>query len=478
VKVPVEFNALGELPGGWSWQPLQNLTANPKQDVVDGPFGSNLKASEYVSSGVPIARLQNIDRNTFVTKNIRFLTPEKAADLARHEFRPDDILITKLGDPLGKACIVPASIGHGVIVADVVRVRPDETLVDRKYLTYAINSPKLVKQFELHTKGTTRPRVNLSILRQLPIPLAPRAKQTEIVAEIEKQFSRLDEAVANLQRVKANLKRYKASVLKDAVEGRLVPLEAELARRDGRTFETGEQLLQRILEARRKEWKGRGKCKEPVAANTAGLTPMPSGWTWATIEQLTYLVTSGSRGWGDFYSDNGVLFIRAQDIKTDALNMTGLARVDVPVDAEGSRSSVNANDILVTITGANVTKSALVPMLSEPAFVSQHVALLKLTSSETAAFVFNWLVSPANGRKTLEKWAYGAGKPGLSLEQVRALTVALPPQAEQNRICEEVERRLSLVRGVEAEVDVNLKRAHSLRQSNLHKQFNSDCKRG
>lgn len=151
--------------------------------------------------------------------------------------------------------------------------------------------------------------------------------------------------------------------------------------------------------------------------------------------------------------------------------MKSLARVDVPVDAEGSRSSVGANDILVTITGANVTKSALVPVLSEPAFVSQHVALLKLTSSDTAAFVFNWLVSPANGRKTLEKWAYGAGKPGLSLEQVRALPVALPPLAEQTRIVDEVERRLSLVRGVESEVDANLKRAQALRQSVLSKVF-------
>ena len=143
------------------------------------------------------------------------------------------------------------------------------------------------------------------------------------------------------------------------------------------------------------------------------------------------------------------------------------------VDAEGSRSSVSANDILVTITGANVTKSALVPTLPEPAFVSQHVALLKLTLSDTASFVFNWLVSPANGRKTLEKWAYGAGKPGLSLEQVRALPVALPPLTEQTRIVDEVERRLSLVRGVEAEVDANLKRAKALRQSTLSKAFSS-----
>jgi type I restriction enzyme S subunit len=90
---------------------------------------------------------------------------------------------------------------------------------------------------------------------------------------------------------------------------------------------------------------------------------------------------------------------------------------------------------------------------------------------ETALFVFNWIISPANGRKTLESWAYGAGKPGLSLEQVRALPIALPPLAEQARIVAEVDRHLSIIREVEAEVDANLQRAQALRQSILHTSF-------
>jgi hypothetical protein len=48
------------------------------------------------------------------------------------------------------------------------------------------------------------------------------------VAEIEKQFTRLEAGVAALRRVQANLKRYRAAVLKAACEGRLVPTEAEL----------------------------------------------------------------------------------------------------------------------------------------------------------------------------------------------------------------------------------------------------------
>ena len=51
------------------------LGVSPQQDVVDGPFGSDLKASECVNTNVPIARLQNIDRNAFITKNIFFSDP-------------------------------------------------------------------------------------------------------------------------------------------------------------------------------------------------------------------------------------------------------------------------------------------------------------------------------------------------------------------------------------------------------------------
>lgn len=186
------------------------------------------------------------------------------------------------------------------------------------YYRYLLTSLNLVKL----DKSTAIPGLSRDDYNAVEVAIHSPAKQREIVAELEKQFSRLDEAVANLQRVKANLKRYKASVLKAAVEGRLVETKASLARREGRAYETGEQLLQRILEERRAKWSGRGKYKLPASPMKNRLPPIPEGWIWANADQLTHLITSGSRGWGDFYSDTGVLFIRAQDIKTDALKAT------------------------------------------------------------------------------------------------------------------------------------------------------------
>ena len=124
--------------------------------------------------------------------------------------------------------------------ADGIKVFRPRDGIRPKYLYYWMKSARLPD------RGYGR---HYQFLRRLTVPAPPPAEQYKIVAEIEKQFSRLDEAVANLKRVKANLKRYKAAVLKAAVEGRLVPTEAELARREGRSYETGAQLLQRILES-------------------------------------------------------------------------------------------------------------------------------------------------------------------------------------------------------------------------------------
>ncbi len=476
MKAPVEFNPLGELPAGWSWQPLQNLTASPKQDVVDGPFGSDLKASEYVAAGVPIARLQNIDRNAFVTKNIKYLTPEKAADLSRHEFRPNDILITKLGDPLGKACIVPASIGRGVIVADLVRVRPDESRVDRQYLTFAINSPSIIKQFELHTKGTTRPRVNLSVLRQLPIPVAPREVQGEIVAELEKQFSRLDEAVANLQRVKANLKRYKASVLKAAVEGRLVETEATLARREGRTYETGEQLLQRVLEERRAKWAGRGKYKEPVAADGASLGVLPDGWATASLDMI-----STDSGYGTSqkcgYENGGPAVLRIPNVQHGVLDLLDLKFAPTEFKL-GQSDAVSSGDMLIIRTNGSkslIGRAAVV--MAAPQLKMSFASYLIRFRLASADCIPAW-VSVVWQTSQMRQWieahaATSAGQHNVSMTVLAKAAIPVPPVTEQARIVAEVDRHLSIIREVEAEVDANLQRARALRQATLAKAFSS-----
>src|SRR5439155_11876125 len=136
--------------------------------------------------------------------------------------------------------------------------------------------------------------------------------------------------------------------------------------------------------------------------------------------------------------------IRAQNINSDFLNLDDIAFVRPPVSAEGLRTKVQQYDILITITGANVTKSALVAKPTEDAYVSQHVALVRLRDVRLAKFLFHCVISPARGRKQLQAAAYGQGKPGLNLENIRGVVVGLPPLAEQQEIVRRVEGLFAL----------------------------------
>ena len=134
------------------------------------------------------------------------------------------------------------------------------------FLLYQLNNI----EYRPYVSGTTRLKLPQGPMKQIPLLVPGEAEQRRIVAEIEKQFTRLEAGVAALRRVQANLKRYRAAVLKAACEGRLVPTEAELAKAGNRkaNFETGEALLARILTERRQNWQGRGQYKEPAAPDT------------------------------------------------------------------------------------------------------------------------------------------------------------------------------------------------------------------
>ena len=482
-----------ELPLGWAWASLDDLALFPKSDIVDGPFGSNLKASEYTDSGLPIIRLQNIDRAQFLQKNIRFISKEKAEQLQRHAFVSGDIVITKLGDPLGKACIVPNSLDRGVIVADVVRVRVEDRFVSKLYLVFVINSEICIEQLERVTKGTTRPRVNLGHIRQLRIALAPLPEQRRIVEEIERRFSQLDAGVSALERAKANLKNYRASVLQSACEGRLVPTEAELARTEEREYEPADELLTRILKERRATWeteqlakmeaqgkapkddKWKAKYKEPAGPDTSELPELPEGWAWTISDSVFTFVTSGSRGWAKYYAEEGALFLRVGNLDHNSikLDLRDIQKVHPPEGVEGTRTRVCAGDILISIT-AEIGMIAFVPEELGEAYINQHVALARPVEPISKPYLAFYLVSDSGGQDQFLKLQRGAVKKGLGLDDIKAVVLPLPPLSEQHRIVAEVGNRFSILDKIEAAIIANLKRAERLRQAVLKQAFEGE----
>ena len=169
-------------------------------------------------------------------------------------FEPGDVLYGRLRPYLNKV-YMPSFEG---LASGEFIVLQEHFQLDNAYLKYLLNQSAFATYATRLNTGD-RPRVDFGQIADYPLPLPPLAEQHRIVAEIEKQLTRLDASVAALRRARANLKRYRASVLKNACEGRLVPTEASLARAEGREYEDAGQLLQRILEERRAGWESQKK---------------------------------------------------------------------------------------------------------------------------------------------------------------------------------------------------------------------------
>jgi type I restriction enzyme, S subunit len=386
-------------------------------------------------------------------------------------FKDGDVLFAKVTPCMenGKMAVARGlTNGVGFGSSEFHVLRPSDQ-VDAKYLYYFVSSQAFRKEAAGHMTGAVGlRRVPAAFLADAQLPMVPLNEQLRIVAEIEKQFSRLDEAVANLQRVKANLKRYKASVLKAAVEGRLVETEASIAQREGRTYETGEQLLQRILEVRRERPKGKSKYKEPASPNLEAVTELPKGWAWASVEQVVAHLTDGDHQ-APPQTDSGIPFLVIGNVRTGEIDLSNTRFVGEDYyNALDPYRQPTKGDLLYTLVG-----SYGIPVrvkITERFCVQRHMAILRPHAQSPMDYLTIAMASD-NLFKQATEVSTGTAQMTVPLGGLRSIAFGLPPKSEQNRIVAEVDRHLSIIREVEAEVDTNLQRAQVMRQALLNRAF-------
>ncbi len=431
-------------------------------------FPKEDKRAEPLPGHVACLRTTNVQR-TVEWEDLWFV-PEKHVKRDEQLVRSGDILISTANsyELVGKVAPVAGMPHKATLGAFISLIRPNER-VEPKFLYHQLAWGKTQSRIR-ETASTTTNISNVSTKKLLTLEMfTPSLEvQREIVAELEKQFSRLDEAVANLQRVKANLKRYKASVLKAAVEGRLVETEASLARREGHTYETGEQLLQRILEERRTKWAGKGKYVEPESTNVPNLSELPEGWTWASAVQACERVVDCHNKTAP-YTLAGIPLVRTTNIKDGRLLLDDTRYVDQPTyEFWSRRCPPEPGDVLFT-REAPMGEAGIIPP-GVKLCLGQRTMLMRPSPGISSSFLLSALLSPVV-KDLIDRVAVGSGVKHLRVGDVERLPVPLPPVAEQVRIVAEVDRHLSIIREVEAEVDANLLRAQALRNSVLAKSF-------
>ncbi len=283
-----------------------------------------------------------------------------------------DVLLTVKGAGCGKSNLgIDAAIGR-----QLMALRPDPAKLDRNYLFNFIRSQE--ERICRLGQGATVPGIAKPDIESLEIPYVPLPAQRRIAAILDKA---------------------------DAIR---------------RKREEGIRLTEELLRSTFLEMFG-----DP-ATN-------PKGWAHTPLSDYITFMTSGSRGWAAHYANEGTRFIRSLDVQMNRIGEDDLAFVNPPNSSESERTRVRDGDVLLTITGSKVGRATYVPEGFGPAYVSQHVAILRLDGRVRPRFLSMFLADELGGQRLIKAAQYGQTKPGLNLEQIRAFSIPCPPLSLQDR---------------------------------------------
>ena len=423
---PGKTNAL---PNGW----IETSLA----EVAELIFGQSPPSSTYNDQGVGLPFFQGKAEfgPTFPTVRKWCSKPRKIAS-------PNDILIS-VRAPVGPTNLAPCKCGIG---RGLTAIRACAGVSDRYLLHYL----RFVEdQLAAQATGTTFGAITSKVLSTTKIVLPNTSEQERIVSKIDELFNQIDAGEANLRRVQALVKTYRQSVLKAAVTGELT---CDWREKNAGKYETGADLLKRILEARRQAWeaaelakmkakgkppkgdKWKAKYKEPEPPDTSNLPELPEGWAWATLPQLGEFGRGKSKHrprndpklYGGPYPflQTGTIR-RSQGRITDydsTYNETGLAQ-----------SKLWPKGTICITIAANIAESGILEFAA--CFPDSVVGLFPVREVE-AEYIECFI---RTAREDLDRYAPATAQKNINLEILSQVAVPLPPQAEQQKINEQTQ---------------------------------------
>ena len=445
------------IPKNWRWTTIGEVV----EPVIEQSGPSGKGSFTYID-------ISSIDNKRKAITEPKTLHVKEAPSRARQKLLPNDVLVSMTRPNLNAVAIVPSELRNAIGSTGFCVLRAKEVIP--KLLFYLTQTSSFINAMCEVVQGALYPAVRPKDIKNHQIPVAPIDEQEKIVEEIETQFTRLDAGVTALKRAQANLKRYRAAVLKAACEGKLVPTEAELAKAEGRSYETGEQLLQRILAERRAKWEeenkkgGKKKDVEPKGPEVSKLPKLPEGWAWATVGQVSNTVQYGYTASAN-KNTSGVRFLRITDIQNGNVNWDVVPTCKIPGRIIKDYK-LQTDDIVFARTGATVGKSfRLRGQFPESVFAS-YLIRVKPTSQLLSDWLDVCFQSPDYWSQ-IKVSSVGIGQPNVNGTKLCALRVPIPPAKEQQRIVNEVERMSSVMDELDNVLTASNKRSDNLRNAVL-----------
>lgn len=421
---------MSDLPVGWAKASVSDVAAS----MFDGPFGSALKTADYTESGVRVARLENIGHLRFRSELASYISEEKFGTLLRHTLRADDVLFSSFVDRQTRVCLVPAELDAGMInKADCFCIRVDRVACEPKFLAYYLASPTSYETFAGAVRGVTRPRIGLGDLASFEIGLPPPAEQLRIVAKLDALTARTARARADLDRIPTLAARYKQAVLVRAFVGALTA-----------------------------DWrKGQG---------------YPASWTQRRIADFATDIRYGTAAKCAF-SPTETPVLRIPNVAKGRIDSSDLKHASFD-SKEREKLQLQLGDLLVIRSNGSVNLVGRAAVATEAVvgfLYAGYLIRIRLDQRKVDPNFLQRALEEPSVRETIESLAKStSGVNNINSEQLKSLTVPIPPLREQVEIVRRIDSAFAEIDRLAAEAASARKLVDRLDQAILAKAFRGE----
>jgi len=371
--------------------------------LVDGPFGSNLPASEYRENGIPIIRGSNLTVGTarFRAAEFVFVSNQTAERLSRSLCRPLDIIFTKKGT-LGQTGIIPQDGPYSsyLLSSNQMRLTVDPEVADPKFVYYVVSSSESTEKIIRDSEATGVPKTNLAYLREFPIVLPPLAEQRAIA----RILGALDDKIELNLRMNETLEAIARTLFKSWFAD-FDPVHAKAEGRDPSLPEPIADLF-------------------PARLVDSELGEIPEDWRVSDLRSVTAYL---NRGISPAYLENGGVLVMNQKCVREGRVDPSKGRRHNPEARSVDGRLLKKGDILVNSTGVG-TLGRVAQVLSPPedTIVDSHVTVVR---ADEGTVSWNYLGIWLRDREQ-EIEALGEGSTGqteLSRSRLGELSILVPP---------------------------------------------------
>ncbi|ENM5758981.1 restriction endonuclease subunit S [Vibrio mimicus] len=421
-----DFCVGSELPSGWSWRQLGEITEIDQQSLsgrTDSKFRFCYIDISSVSTG-------------YISEQLETYQFSEAPSRARRVLRDFDILMSTVRPNLKSFAMFKGSNFPTVASTGFAVLSPGNEY-DQQYIYACLLSEVVSQQIQRVAVGSNYPAINSSDVKKLwiPFPTLPiREKIGGILKTIDNQIDATQALIDKYTAIK---------------QGMMADLFS-------RGIDPETKALRPAFE------------EAPELYHETPLGMLPKGWGVKTLGEISEKITSGSRDWAKFYSSEGDLFVRISNLTREHVNFRwdSVKYVNIGGGSEGERTQLQPGDILVSIT-ADLGIVGVVPENMGRAYINQHTALIRLsTDGENARFIGNYLSSRC-GQDQFEKNNDSGAKAGINLPTIASLRCPIPEGKEQLLIASKIDALDEVIADLKREKSKSLSLKQGLMQDLL-----------